>query len=232
MTRERRTNITRKILWGVGFVMLIIALYLAFLYAPREKTMGDVQRIFYFHMPLAWNGFLALFVTFIFGIKYLISRKVMDDLIATSSAEIGLFFITLAIITGSLWARPAWGTFWVWEPRLTTAFILWLMYVFYIFLRRSIEDRDRARLITSVYGIIAFVNVPLVFMSIRWWRTQHPVVIKMGKFEMAPQMVQTLLFSLATFTVIYFMILLQRLTVEKLEENVRNLKDKAREALQ
>lgn len=232
MARNSGTNRTKRVLWATGFVLLIIALYLAFLYAPREKTMGDVQRIFYFHMPLAWNGFLAFFVTFIFGIKYLISRKVTDDLVAASSAEIGLFFITLAIITGSLWARPAWGTFWVWEPRLTTAFILWLMYVFYIFLRRSIEDRDRARLISSVYGIIAFVNVPLVFMSIRWWRTQHPVVIKMGKFEMAPQMVQTLLFSLATFTVIYFMILLQRLAVEKLEESVRNLKDKAREVLQ
>jgi len=131
-------NTTRKILWGVGFVLLLVSLYLAFLFAPRERTMGDVQRIFYFHMPLAWNGFLAFFVTFIFGIRYLIRRDLRDDQIAASSAEVGLFFITLALITGSLWARPAWGTFWVWEPRLTTAFILWLMYVFYLFLRRSI----------------------------------------------------------------------------------------------
>lgn len=232
MTNKKSAHIIKKTLWSIGFVMLIIALYLAFLYAPREKTMGDVQRIFYFHMPLAWNGFLALFVTFIYGIKYLVTRKVMDDMIALSSAEIGLFFITLTIITGSLWARPAWGTFWVWEPRLTTAFILWLMYVFYLFLRYSIDDRDRARLITSVYGIIAFVNVPLVFMSIRWWRTQHPVIVKMGKFDMAPQMVQTLLFSLATFTVIYFMIFTQRLSVEKLQEGVRTLKDKTKEVIQ
>ncbi len=234
MKENKPLNIstTRKVLWGLGFALLLVSLYMALLFAPRERTMGDVQRIFYFHMPLAWNGFLAFFITFLYGIRYLIRRDLQDDQIAASSAEVGLFFITLALITGSLWARPAWGTFWVWEPRLTTAFILWLMYVFYLFLRRSIEDRDRVRLVTSVYGIIAFVNVPLVFMSIRWWRTQHPVLIKMGKIDMAPQMVQTLMVSLVTFTILYVLLLVERRAVERLEDRVRQMKEQIREVWQ
>lgn len=189
----------RRILLLMTASFMLISLYLIFLYAPRERVMGDVQRIFYFHLPLAWNGFLAFAVTFVLGILYLRTRKIKYDLWAASSAEIGLLFITLALLTGSIWARSAWGTYWTWEPRLTTAAVLWLMYAFYLILRGYIENREKMRLLAAAYGIVAFINVPIVFMSIRWWRTLHPVLIEPTGFKMEVPMLLTLFVALAAF---------------------------------
>lgn len=210
-------------------LLMLGSLYMSFIYAPREKVMGDVQRIFYFHLPLAWIGFLAFLVTFVNGILYLRKRGIRYDLWAAASAEIGLVFITLVLITGSLWARAAWGTYWTWEPRLTTAFILWLMYIFYLILRKYIEDREKMRLITSAYGIVAFINVPIVFMSIHWWRTLHPVLIEASGIKMEAPMVFTLLFSLLTFTVFYILLLTERVRLARLEHELRALKESLKE---
>ena len=223
-----------KARWRAGLVvatalLMVIDLWLILWYAPRERVMGDVQRIFYFHMPLAWNALLAFAVTFTCSIRYLRTRSAGHDRLAAASAEIGTVFTTLALITGSLWARSAWGTYWTWEPRLTTAFILWLMYLFYLILRRYIEDRERARLISSAYGIVAFINVPIVFMSIRWWRTVHPVLIEPGGVRMDPPMVLTLFFSLFTFTVFYLLLLWERVRLARVEEELEILKEHLRE---
>jgi heme exporter protein C len=230
---EEKVRLAR---WRVGLVvatalLMVVDLYLILIYAPRERVMGDVQRIFYLHMPLAWNALLAFLVTFIYSIRYLRKRSVEHDRLAAASAEIGSLFTTLALITGSLWARSAWGTYWTWEPRLTTAFILWLMYLFYLILRRYIEDRERARLISSVYGIMAFINVPIVFMSIRWWRTVHPVLIESGGVKMDPPMVLTLFFSLFTFTVFYLLLLWERARLARVEDELEILKEHLREGL-
>jgi len=220
--------------WRIGSMtaaglLMVVDLYLILIYAPRERVMGDVQRIFYFHMPLAWNALLAFSVTFVCGILYLRRRSTRHDRLAAASAELGTLFTTLTLITGSLWARAAWGTYWTWEPRLTTAFILWLMYLFYLLLRRYIEDRERARLIGSVYGIVAFINVPIVFMSIRWWRTVHPVLIEPGEIKMDPPMVLTLFFSLFTFTVFYLLLLRERVRLARVEEELETLKEHIKE---
>ena len=227
---------SKKTRWRAGLVvatalLMVIDLWLILWYAPRERVMGDVQRIFYFHMPLAWNALLAFAVTFTCSIGYLRKRSAGHDRLAAASAEIGTVFTTLTLVTGSLWARSAWGTYWTWEPRLTTAFILWLMYLFYLILRRYIEDRERARLISSAYGIVAFINVPIVFMSIRWWRTVHPVLIDVGGVRMDPPMVLTLFFSLFTFTVFYLLLLWERVRLARVEDKLETLKEHIMEGL-
>lgn len=218
--------------WPLLLAILMLAdLYLVFLYAPREAVMGELQRIFYFHVPIAWNALLAFAVTFVYGLRYLRSRRLEHDLVAFASAELGTLFTTLVLITGSLWGRGAWGAWWVWEPRLTTAFILWLMYVFYLLLRRHIANPETARRFCAVYGCIAFINVPISFMSIRWWRSIHPVVIEAQKINMEPAMIATLLFSLATFTLLYLMLLRQRLRLARLAGEIQGMKELLREEL-
>lgn len=219
----------RRVVFVAAASLMVISLYLIFLYAPRERVMGDAQRIFYFHMPLAWNGFLAFGVTFVLGIAYLRTRQLKYDLWAAASAEIGLLFITLALVTGSIWARSAWGTYWTWEPRLTTAAVLWLMYAFYLILRGYIENREKMRLVAAAYGIVSFLNVPIVFMSIRWWRTLHPVLIEPTGLKMEAPMVLTLFVALAAFTMFYLLLLAQRVQLAQAEERVRAMKEQLKE---
>ena len=212
--------------------LLVVATGLVFLYAPQERTMGEVQRIFYFHVPSAWVSFLAFLATFVAGIAYLRGGNRRWDIVARSSVEVGLLFTVMTIITGSIWARPAWNTWWTWDPRLTTYTIMALIYVAYIMLRQGLEDPERRARFAAVYGIVGFISVPITFMSIRWWRTIHPVVIGSGSataqggFDMTSRMLVTFLFSLFTFTVLYFCFLANRVRLENLAERVEQLKAK------
>ena len=213
-------------------LLMVIATGLVFLYAPQERTMGEVQRIFYFHVPTAWVSMLAFFVTLVTSIAYLRSGNLRWDIIGRSSVEVGLVFTVGAMISGSIWARPSWNTWWTWDPRLTTYTIMALIYVAYLMLRQSIEDPEwRARL-AAVYGIVGFVTVPITFMSIRWWRTIHPVVIGSGSstaqggFDMTPHMLVAFLFSLFAITVLYFCFLANRVRLENLAERVEQMKAK------
>ena len=146
-----------------------------------------------------------------------------------SSAEIGVIFTTMNIVSGSIWARPVWNTWWTWDPRLTTATIMWLLYIAYLFLHAGLESHDRRRHITAVYGIVAFISVPLTFMAIRIWRTIHPVIIGSadpdaeGQFDMTARMTTTLLFTASTFTVLYFTILWHRVRIQSLFEYMSKL---------
>jgi heme exporter protein C len=190
---------------------IVTALGMVFLYAPREATMGEVQRIFYFHVASAWVGFFAFFVTFLAGIGYLAQGARRWDIVASSSAEIGLTFIAMVIITGALWARPVWGAYWVWEPRLTISAVQLLIYVAYGMLRNSVENPERRARFAAVYGIVAFVTVPLSWFAIRWWRSIHPDILTGGEgMGITPRMVHTLLISLAAFTLLYVTLLRQR----------------------
>nr|NIV30458.1 cytochrome C assembly protein [Anaerolineae bacterium] len=137
---EKNKDITGLFLIGISGVAVLVALGMVFLYAPREATMGDVQRIFYFHVASAWVGFFAFFVTFLAGIGYLAQGQRRWDILALSSVEIGLTFITMTVVTGALWARPVWGTYWTWEPRLTISAVQLLIYVAYLMLRAAIES--------------------------------------------------------------------------------------------
>ncbi|MEE2839563.1 MAG: cytochrome c biogenesis protein CcsA [Acidobacteriota bacterium] len=185
------------------YLLVAAALYGAFLYAPTEREMGDVQRIFYFHMGTAWNSFLTFFAVFVAGIAYLITRKSKWDRLGAACAEVGMVFTTIVMVTGSIWAKPIWNTWWAWgDPRLMSYMVLWLMYAAYFILRSSLPDGDKKYKFSAVFGIIAFLDVPIVWMSIRWWRTIHPVVITSSGAELAAEMIHALMVSLIAMTVL------------------------------
>ncbi len=216
---------SQKILFFVVFILMGIALYMVFLYAPKEKTMGDLQRIFYFHVPSAWTGFLAFLMTFVFSILYLKKRDIKYDTLANVSVKIGLIFCTIVLITGPLWARPAWGAWWTWDPRLTTTLILWFLYAGYLVIRGSVEDKEKMRRFCAVLGIVAFIDVPIVFFSIRLWRTIHPVVFTPKKVNIEPKMLFVLLFSLTVFTLLYVLLLTISYEIEVLLSKTARLKE-------
>jgi heme exporter protein C len=204
---------------------ILLALGMAFLYAPRELTMGHVQRIFYFHVASAWVGFFAFGVTCLGGALYLIRQERRWDILGLSSVEIGLTFITMTVVTGSLWARPVWGTYWTWEPRLTISAVQLLIYVAYVMLRRSVDSPEQAARFSAVYGIVAFVTVPLSWFAIRWWRTIHPDVLTGGEgMALTARMVHTLLASILAFTLLYLTLLRQRMRLERSRDALRELR--------
>lgn len=210
--------------WIVAAAM-VTALYFAFIFAPTEATMGDVQRIFYFHVPSAWAAFLAFGVVFVASIQWLRTKEQKWDEMAVSATEVGIVFCTIALLTGSIWAKPTWGTWWDWDPRLTTTLILWLIYVSYLMLRTTVENPARRASLSAVVGIVGFIDVPVVFMSIRWWRTIHPVVLGTGGFDMAPPMVITLMVCLAAFSLLFCHFLRLRMSLERQRGEVHRLRD-------
>lgn len=219
-----------RFLWGlicigISSVVLIVTLGMIFLYAPREATMGDVQRIFYFHVASAWVGFFAFFVTFVAGIGYLWQGQRRWDVLALSSVEVGLTFIAMTVVTGALWARPVWGTYWVWDPRLTISAIQLLIYISYVMLRSSIENREQKARFAAVYGIAAFVTTPLSWLAIRWRRSIHPIILTSGAgMAMTPRMRHTLLASIAAFTLLYLSLMIQRIRIERTADVLARLR--------
>ncbi len=209
---------------------MIAALYLVFLYAPTEATMGHVQRIFYFHVSAAWVGFFAFFVTLVASIAYLRAGKRDWDIVALSSVEIGMTFTAMAVITGSIWAKPTWNAWWPWqqEPRLILVTILLLLYLAYLMLRAFLEEEQQKARFAAVYGIVAFASVPFTFLSVRWWQRLHPVVFEREGIHLAPAMLATFLFCLLTFTILYFTLLLHRSRLGTLADEVEGLKQKLR----
>ena len=208
----------------VTFLLIEGALYMAFLYAPTERTMGEVQRIFYFHVPSAWIAFLAFFVVCIASIAFLRSGKAHWDRLAACSAEIGVLFISLVLITGPLWAKPVWNVFWTWDARLTTSLILWLIYIAYLMVRNYTADPERGAKFAAVFGIIGFLDVPIVYMSIRWWRTLHPAPVMGGGGGLEPAMFHTLMAGLLAFTLLYITLLLFSYRISSLEQKIQALK--------
>src|SRR5512142_2441685 len=154
-------------------VLLGYTSYLALKVAPTEQTMGDVQRIFYYHVPSGWVAFLCFFINFAASAVYLWKRSAASDALAAAAAEVGVVFCTVLLITGPLWARPVWGIWWTWDARLTTTLVLWLIYVSYLVLRRF-SAGGQTQVLAAALAIFGFIDVPIVYMSIRWFRTQHP----------------------------------------------------------
>ncbi len=211
------------LLWGLGFALMVAALYMVFVYVPTEKSSGIVQRIFYFHVPVAWVSFLAFFVTFIASILYLWKRVTRWDAVASASAEIGVIFTTLVLVTGPIWAKPAWGIWWTWDARLTTSLVLWLIYIGYLLVRRLATDSARGARYSAVIGIVGFIDVPLVFIAVNLWRTQHPTTI-IFEGGLTTSMLLTLLVCLAAFTILYVLMVLQRAGLKDLEADIKHLK--------
>ena len=218
------------VLTWVTSVVFVAALYIVLFWAPQEAIMGDVQRVFYFHVAAGWVGALAFLVTAIVGGIYLARGEQRWDQIAVASVEIGIVFAFINIVTGSIWARPIWNTWWTWDPRLVTATIMLLIYIAYVMLRQGIEDPDRRARFGAVYGIVGFISVPLTFLSIRIFRTIHPVVVgssdptALGAFDMNAEMRVAFFFSLFTFTLIYITLLWYRLRLQRLMEKIEERK--------
>lgn len=219
-----------KVLDGITIAMMVAAVGLVFLYAPLEAVMGQVQKVFYFHVANAWVGMVSFGVAAGAGIAYLRTKNMSWDIVAVASVELGMVFMLIAIITGAIWARPIWNTWWTWDPRLTTVTIMELLYAAYLMLRQGIEEPERRARFGSVYAIVGFISVPLTFFSIRIFRTIHPVVIGSndpsaeGSFDMTPRMLQTFLFALLTYTVLFVDLLWHRVRLGKLGERVEQLK--------
>ena len=214
----------------VSVIGLGISAYLALVFAPTEAVMGDVQRVFYFHVAAGWVGMLGFLVAAIAGIIYLVKGSRDWDIVSLSAVEIGMVFAFINVVTGAIWARPIWNTWWTWDPRLTTATIMLLIYAAYLLLRQGIEDPDRRARFGAVYAIIGFISVPLTFFSARLFRTIHPVVIGSnqpgaeGTFDMTGLMLQTFLFSLLTFSLIFADLLWHRIRLGKLADQVEQKK--------
>jgi heme exporter protein C len=221
-----------KALSWVSAILFAAALPMTLFYAPREAVMGDVQRVFYFHVASAWVGALAFLVACVAGVLLLKRGDRRWDAIGLASVEIGVVFTLATVISGSVWARPIWNTWWTWDPRLVTTSVMGLVYIAYLLLRQGIEDPDRRERFAAAYAIIGFLSVPLTFLSIRIFRTIHPVVVgnsdpgALGAFDMTPSMLQTFLFGLFTFTVLYVTLLWHRVRMQSLAETVEQLKMK------
>jgi heme exporter protein C len=210
-----------------ALVALAVSAVLSLVIAPPDAVQGEVQRIMYVHVPAAWLAYLSFFVVFVASIAFLKTRKTRWDRLAAASAEIGVLFTALAIALGMLWGKPVWGTWWTWDPRLTTTAVLLLIYVGYLAVRRITDNPSRRATWAAVVGIVGFVDVPIVHLSVVWWRSLHqgPTVFRLGAPEIQGTMLLALLGGVAAFTITYVYLMTLRLRVGRLEER------EAREAL-
>ncbi len=213
----------------ISLVLLIGGYYLSLFYAPTEKVMGNVQRVFYFHVATAWVGMLGFLLAALFAVIYLAKKDLKWDAYGLAAVEISLVFFFITIVLGSIWARPAWGTWWTWEPRLTTAAILELIYLAYLMLRQGIEDPEQRARFGAVYTILGGLSIPLTLVSIRMFRTIHPVVIGSGgseKMGMTDSMVFVMLYCIVAFSIIFANMYWHRLRLGQLAEQVEQAKMK------
>ena len=214
----------------LSVLTVLIAAGLVFFYAPVEQLMGQVQKVFYFHVATAWVGMLGFMVAGVAGVLYLRTEKEKWDIAGLGAVEISLVFFMVAIIMGSIWARPIWNTWWTWDPRLTTAAIVELIYAAYLLLRSGLDDPAKRARFSAIYAIFGFFSVPLTFISIRLLRTIHPVVIgsaeaaSQGGFNMDAPMKTAFFFSLAAFSIFFVDLLWHRVRLGKLQTVVTQLR--------
>lgn len=214
----------------ISLILLAIATYLALVFAPTERIMGEVQRVFYFHVATAWVGLLGFVAAGVSGIIYLRTQNLKWDLVEVAAVEISLVFFFITIILGSIWARPIWNTWWTWDPRLTSASIVELIYLAYLMLRQGIEDPDRRARFGAVYTLVGAVSVPITFISIRLFRSIHPVLDSTNSsgaqetMGLSGDMRIAFFFALFAFTVIFIDLFWNRIRLGQLQQKVEQLK--------
>jgi heme exporter protein C len=219
-----------KILDVVALILLLAAAYLAIFVAPTERVMGDVQRVFYFHIGTAWVALVGFVFTAALSVIYLVTKDLKWDRIQVAAVEVSVVFFLITIILGSIWARPAWNTWWTWDPRLTTAAITELIYIAYFMLRQGIDDPDRRARFGAVYALIGGLSAPITFFAIRLFRTIHPVVIggsnaeAEGGFSMTADMRSAFFFALFAFTIIFIDLFWNRIRLGETQDKVEQLK--------
>jgi len=199
-----------------SLLTMLVGLYMAFIYVPADAVQGDVQRIFYVHVPMAWLAYLAYAVLFVGALGYLWKRDLKWDRLARASAELGFVFTTLVLISGSLWGRPIWGAWWQWEARLTTTLVLWFIYLGYFLVRSFSADVERAARISAVVALIGAIDIPIIHQSVEWWRTLHPepVVLDTGGPNLPNSMLATLIVCFLGFTLFFAYLTWMRVRVE------------------
>lgn len=225
----------RRWQYGLGIAVvpsMIYAMYMGFIWAPEERTLGAVQRIFYFHVGSAWNAYLAFFIVFVVSIFYLVRRRPASDMMAVAAAEVGIVFTLLTLITGTFWARATWNAWWTFDPRLTTTAIMLFMYIAYLLVRAAADGEDRRGRLGAIFGIVAFATVPLVHYSATWWRGMHPTVIDIQAqaptIEMDERMMTAMMIGLVALTLVGAYLFVHRLVLEHIVRNTDRLKERVR----
>ena len=226
---SRRAAVRDARLW---LLLLTAALtlvdgYLIFVVAPTDEVLGHIQRIFYVHVPISILSFLGFLICAVAGVGYLIRRTAVWDRMAHASAEVGVVFVTLALITGVIWARPVWGVWWTWEPRLTTTLILWLIYVAYLMIRHYAPTPQQGRSWSAVVGIIGFIDVPIVYYSVQWWRSIHPVQVigpEAADDALEPIMARIVLFSMLALLALFAYLLMERMALRAAEDSLAQMR--------
>lgn len=219
-----------KILDLISIVLLIAATYLSIFVAPTERVMGNVQRVFYFHVGTAWVALIGFIFTAALSVIYLATKNLKWDRIQVAAVEVSVVFFLITIILGSIWARPAWNTWWTWDPRLTTAAVVELVYIAYFMLRQGLDDPNKRANFSAIYALIGGLSAPITFFSIRLFRTIHPVVIAgtnaeaEGNFSMSGGMLQAFFFALFAFTVIFIDLFWNRIRLGEAQAKVEEMK--------
>ncbi len=210
---------------ALAAILTLVGIYMAFIYAPRHIPMGDVQRIFYFHVASAWVSYLAFGITFVGSLAYLKTKDLKWDTIAYSSAEIGVVFCTLAITTGPLWGKAVWGVFWRWEDlKLFMTLVLWLIFLAYLALRTNIQAGKKRANLSAVFSILEFLCVPLSFAANRIWSQYHPTVIATSEGSLQSSMVQSLVVAVFAFTFLYVSLMLYKVELEATRTEIDEIK--------
>jgi len=217
---NRLADLAIGLLWALTTALMCVGIWMVFMYAPEEKVMGAAQKIFYFHVPSAMLTYASVFVLLAASVAYLWTRNRVWDHVARGAAETGILFCTLVLITGPIWAKPAWGIWWTWEARLTTTLILWLLLVASLMVRDYAQNRDLGARLAAIVAIVAAVDVPIIHKAVTWWRGQHPVVFgaKAGESALAPEMMHTFVVCIFAFFLLGALLTLLRYRVASVEE--------------
>ncbi|MBU1700729.1 MAG: cytochrome c biogenesis protein CcsA [Candidatus Eisenbacteria bacterium] len=221
-----------RVLDALAIVLIPVALYMALLYAPAEKTMKEVQRIFYFHVPAAMMGFLGFMLVLVCSILYVAKGRRRYDAMALAGAEVGWLFTTLVLLTGPVWARSAWGAWWTWDARLSSTLVLWLIYGAYLILRSLMADDLRMRRYAAVLGIMGALNVPIVYFSVFWWTTQHPKLFIAQAEKMHPAMSLSLQVCTVAMLCLFLSLFVKRFLLEIMRIETEDLVEASRDLIE
>ena len=214
-------SLTRDVLLVASAVLMAATLYLVHLWVPTEQNLGVSQRIFYFHVPLGWIGMVSIVIVAVASVMHLLTgRRRWDDL-AYSTAELGIIYASLILVTGAIWGKPVWGVWWTWDPKLTTTLVLWFIYVGYLMARAYGPAGTQGRRFAAVIALIGAVDAPIIYMATNWWRTAHPENNVPGDLD--GRILLTLLVSVAAFTVMYVYLLMERYSLRKSESDLDEL---------
>lgn len=220
-------NKSLTLLLAAGMIVCTaISQYLIYFYAPVEQVLGYAQKIFYYHLPVAWWSFVSFFLAAVFGIAYLLKKNLCYDRISHACAEVGFLLATLTLITGSIWGRHSWGVWWTWDPKLTTALVLWFIFAAYLIIRTMPMPREQKGNISAVVAVIGFLDVPLVFFATRLWRSIHPAVFHSEGGGLEPEMVHTIIFCVLSFVFVWASLLIFRIKQMQQEHRLETVRTK------